>query len=426
MSRGIFLSHSSSDKLFARKLAADLQKHGFRIWIDEAELSIGDSLVERIADAINDVDYVGIVLSPESVKSEWVRKELAIAISMEIHGKGIKVIPMLYKTCDIPGILRDKVYADFTTPEHYNSSLKYLIQSLSVQEKEKSNIQNQNCNAANYNIDNKRFEFKDEDTIITGFSTVYRVKDNQTGMQRLLKQMRKDLAPEQALNFDNLNIKSRNIAIPLKQWEDDNNYYELLEYIEGWTLEEVVKLNCGNVLGELLTSWTKELLNLLLPLHRHDPPLIHRDFRPSNIMVKSENLRLILIDCSSIVLFDQNKRYTPLGSPGYIAPEIIEGSPYPSSDIYSLGSTLFRMNTGQYPPTLTQNKHFHKSMKLVHAEYEVENIFDRLIAFDYHERFDNAQVALNNIKPPDWSLRYKKLRDFHLPDGRAIRQGGLF
>ena len=68
----IFLSHNHDDKAFARRLAKDLQQAGIRVWFDEAELKIGDSLIEKIRQGIDEMEYVGVVLSPNSVESPWV------------------------------------------------------------------------------------------------------------------------------------------------------------------------------------------------------------------------------------------------------------------------------------------------------------------------------------------------------------------
>ena len=55
----IFLSHSHADKDFARRLAMDLKRAGVRIWLDEAELKIGDSLIEKIREGIDQMEYLG-------------------------------------------------------------------------------------------------------------------------------------------------------------------------------------------------------------------------------------------------------------------------------------------------------------------------------------------------------------------------------
>lgn len=127
----IFLSHSSNDKPFVRKLAADLRRAGFYVWVDEAEIKVGDSLIEKIEDGIDNTDFLGVVISQNSLSSEWVTREVRIALSQEIAGRRVKVLPILLEPVSIPSFLVDKKYADFTTEEKYNDSLQEVIKSLS-------------------------------------------------------------------------------------------------------------------------------------------------------------------------------------------------------------------------------------------------------------------------------------------------------
>jgi hypothetical protein len=66
----IFLCHSHSDKSFARRIAADLRASGHSVWIDEAEIDIGDSLVGKIREGLDQVDFVAAILSSTSIESE--------------------------------------------------------------------------------------------------------------------------------------------------------------------------------------------------------------------------------------------------------------------------------------------------------------------------------------------------------------------
>jgi len=110
----IFLSHNHKDKPFVRRLAERLNAHGIRTWVDEAEIRVGDSLITKIESAIKDFTYLGVILSPNSVTSQWVKKEVNIALTHEIDGAHVKVLPLLIESCDIPWFLSDKLYADFT------------------------------------------------------------------------------------------------------------------------------------------------------------------------------------------------------------------------------------------------------------------------------------------------------------------------
>lgn len=123
----IFLSHNSKDKSFVRTLAKHLGKEGIQTWVDEAEIKIGDSLIEKISDGIINMNFLGAILSPNSLGSNWVKKEIEMAMNMEINGNMIKVLPILYKECEIPPFLVGKKYADFTDSENFLKELDNLI-----------------------------------------------------------------------------------------------------------------------------------------------------------------------------------------------------------------------------------------------------------------------------------------------------------
>ena len=124
------MSHNHKDRAFARRLGEDLRRNRVRVWIDEAELQVGDSLIRRIESAIAEVDYLGAVLSKNSIGSEWVRRELEIAISREIYNKRVFVLPMLIDDCDVPGFLKGRVFADFRDPGKYKESLALVLRRL--------------------------------------------------------------------------------------------------------------------------------------------------------------------------------------------------------------------------------------------------------------------------------------------------------
>ena len=119
MSIRVFLSHNHNDKPFVRKLARDLENHGVRYWLDEAEMKIGDSLIQKIREGIDSVDYFAVVLSPDSINAPWVVNELDVAMNYQISGKKIKVLPIMLKECEPPGFLIGKLYADFRNEDNY-------------------------------------------------------------------------------------------------------------------------------------------------------------------------------------------------------------------------------------------------------------------------------------------------------------------
>lgn len=126
----IFLSHTSADKPFVKKLAADLRNNGHTVWIDEAEINIGDSLIGKIREGLDSVDYVAAVLSKASIKSKWVEKELEIASNKEIKEKKVIVLPLIIEHVVMPGFLEGKLYGDFSDESKYDDTLQLLLRSL--------------------------------------------------------------------------------------------------------------------------------------------------------------------------------------------------------------------------------------------------------------------------------------------------------
>lgn len=126
----VFLSHATKDKPFVRDLAQKLEQSGVNIWLDERELDIGDSLTQKIALAIDKMDYFAIVLSNNSVNSVWVQKELQDALSKELDQKRIVVLPLLLEEVAIPPFLKDKLYADFTSKDKFEESFQRLLKAM--------------------------------------------------------------------------------------------------------------------------------------------------------------------------------------------------------------------------------------------------------------------------------------------------------
>ena len=123
----IFLSHNREDKPFARRLADDLRRASITVWLDEAEIRLGDSIIEKIEAGLHGSQYLGVILSPASVRSPWVKEELRAVLHQQITTRSRTVLPLLYRQCEIPAFLIDRLYADFTSPENYSFTLRQLL-----------------------------------------------------------------------------------------------------------------------------------------------------------------------------------------------------------------------------------------------------------------------------------------------------------
>lgn len=127
-----FLSHSNQDKAWVRRLAQRLIEDGVVVWLDEAKLQIGDSLIAKIADGIERMEYVIAVISRSSVASNWVQKELSLAMTQEIQGRRVKVLPLLIQDCELPEPLRDKLYADFREETAFDEQYRKVLKALGI------------------------------------------------------------------------------------------------------------------------------------------------------------------------------------------------------------------------------------------------------------------------------------------------------
>ncbi|EHQ07863.1 toll/interleukin-1 receptor domain-containing protein [Leptonema illini] len=124
----VFISYSRTDSAFVDKLAVELVKERMNVWLDRWELKVGDSLLDRIQQAIQNADYLCIVLSKAAVESEWCRKELNAGLMRELEERHIILLPILIDDCKIPLFLREKLYADFR--RSFDDGFQQLSESL--------------------------------------------------------------------------------------------------------------------------------------------------------------------------------------------------------------------------------------------------------------------------------------------------------
>jgi hypothetical protein len=130
----IFISYSHQNKEFADKLAANLVKHKAHVWIDSWELNVGDSIINKVQDAIQESSALIVILSKASIESEWCKKELTSGLLRELEEKKVVVLPLLLEDCEIPIFLRDKMYADFRNnfDEGLNKTLEAIAKVTST------------------------------------------------------------------------------------------------------------------------------------------------------------------------------------------------------------------------------------------------------------------------------------------------------
>lgn len=94
----VFLSHSSFDRHFATEVAAILHRHGIPIWFSERNIVGAQQWHDEIGAALRRCDWLVVLLSPNSVESIWVKREVLFALDDRRYAE--RIVPVLYQPCD--------------------------------------------------------------------------------------------------------------------------------------------------------------------------------------------------------------------------------------------------------------------------------------------------------------------------------------
>lgn len=123
----IFISYSSKDKAFVRKLTKQIESQGYTVWLDEKELIAGDYLPKTIGEAIEKSRVSIVIVSNNSIKSGWVQHEISNAMDRMIKGQ-MRLIPVLIQDIKLPPELGGLVFADFR--ESFHDGLTKVLTAL--------------------------------------------------------------------------------------------------------------------------------------------------------------------------------------------------------------------------------------------------------------------------------------------------------
>lgn len=168
--------------------------------------------------------------------------------------------------------------------------------------------------------------------------------------------------------------------------------YLVLQYVEGQSLRQFVKLN-GAQPEKVVLEWAREIAQVLSYLHRQNPPIIHRDLTPENIVLTRDGTPVI-IDFGAAVEFLETATGTLIGKQSYIAPEQFRGRAKPISDLYSLGATMYFLLTADDPEALSES---HPLKGGASVSQETDHLVAMLTRVEEPERVATADCALDAI-----------------------------
>jgi serine/threonine-protein kinase len=182
-----------------------------------------------------------------------------------------------------------------------------------------------------------------------GFGTVYLAEDTWIDKKVALKvPHRQTAAFGELLREPRLlaSLNHPNIVTILTAEKQDQVFFIVMEFVPGETLEEVLTREGALDLSRGL-DYTCQICNAVD--HAHRQGVLHRDLRPSNVLVTDNGLVKVADFGTSRFLEIAAHGTTVIGSPPYMAPEQFQGKAVFASDVYSLGVTMYQMFTGELP-----------------------------------------------------------------------------
>ena len=180
--------------------------------------------------------------------------------------------------------------------------------------------------------------------------------------------------------------------------EGDKKYL-VMELIHGQDLEKRVRKQ-GAVSVQEAIAWMVQVCEVLTYLHTRPTPIIHRDIKPGNLLVRTLDSQIVVLDFGAVKALAIAPG-TRIGAEGYSAPEQVQGRPVPQSDLYAIAPTLVFLLTSISPQRFYKKQG--KAMRL-HLDEEtripqsLKAVIEKVTAVDIGDRYQSAQELSQALK----------------------------
>ena len=258
-----------------------------------------------------------------------------------------------------------------------------------------------------------------------GMSVVYQAVNEKANKIWAIKEVRKDGVQNYEVVKQNLIVETEllkrfnhpNLPSIIDVIDGDGTFLIVMDYIEGNSLSKA--LENGAQSQDDVIEWSKQLCDVLGYLHSRKPPIIYRDMKPANVMLKPDG-KVSLIDFGTAREFKSSsvEDTTCLGTQGYAAPEQYggHGQTDARTDIYCLGATMYHLVTGHNPsvypyemrPIRQWNPALSSGLEKIILKCTQRNPDDRyqscaelLYAIDHYRDLDIETERKQNVK---WKL----------------------
>lgn len=266
-----------------------------------------------------------------------------------------------------------------------------------------------------------------------GMSVVYLAMDTHLNKQWAVKEIRKKGNGKDDVVIVNSLLAEANMMKKLDHpslprivdiIDNGETIFVVMDYIEGESLDKIL-LEYGPQPEELVIAWAKQLCDVLSYLHSQKPPIIYRDMKPANIMLKPEgNIKIIDFGIAREYKEQSLADTTVLGTKGYAPPEQYSGQTDARSDIFALGMTMHHSLTGidprggeKYVPVRMWNPELSEG---------IEIIIDKCVQPAAENRYQNCSDLLYDLEHPDLitedykRIQKRKLRAFVISGTLAV------
>ncbi|CAD8142780.1 unnamed protein product [Paramecium pentaurelia] len=234
------------------------------------------------------------------------------------------------------------------------------------------------------------------------FGKVWKVTHKKSKLDRAMKQLKKSsiLKEDKEKLFSEMNILKNldhpNIVKLYELFEDDKNYYLVTEYCSGGELFDRIKKM--NFFSEKKAA---ELMRQILSAvwYCHNQKIVHRDLKPENLLFVSDSpdADLKVIDFGTSRKFETGKRMTKrLGTPYYIAPEVLLENYNEKCDVWSCGIILYILLCGYPPFSGRSESDILKRVKAAQLKFDPE---------DWAHISEDAQNLIKNMLNPNPAKR---------------------
>lgn len=266
-----------------------------------------------------------------------------------------------------------------------------------------------------------------------GMSVVYLAMDTHLNKQWAVKEIRKKGNGKDDVVIVNSLLAEANMMKKLDHpslprivdiIDNGETIFVVMDYIEGESLDKIL-LEYGPQPEKLVIAWAKQLCDVLSYLHSQKPPIIYRDMKPANIMLKPEgNIKIIDFGIAREYKEQSLADTTVLGTKGYAPPEQYSGQTDARSDIFVLGMTMHHLLTGidprggeKYVPVRMWNPELSEG---------IEIIIDKCVQSAAENRYQNCSDLLYDLEHPDLitkdykRIQKRKLRAFVISGTLAV------